>query len=290
MEQNYKRIELSDDYMFSTIMSENRGLCTRVLETILGFEIESLEYVKDEEYIKSYASSHGVRLDVIAKTSGTVYDIEMQTIKRDDIPRRMRYYQSQIDISELDRGRKYRELKDSYIIFICTFDLFEMGEYIYRFENFDCEKSLPLGDGAKKIVINTKGTKGDISQELKEFITYIDKPQEAGRTLQTELVRDIDASVTERNKDEMWREKHMKLELDMQLREDIGMERGIAVGMRRGRKAGIAVGEKRGIAVGMTRGLDLARQIFKLSLLGKTVPEIASQLSIDEDIVRSILE
>ncbi len=57
-----------------------------------------------------------------------------------------------------------------------------------------------------------------------------------------------------------------------------------------GEKRGLRKGRKAGIAVGMTCGLDLARQIFKLSLLGKTVPEIASQLSIDEDIVRSILE
>ena len=286
MQQNYKRIELSDDYMFSTIMSENRELCTRVLETILGFEIESLEYVKAEEYLRPYASSHSVRLDVIAKASGTVYDIEMQTIKRDDIPRRMRYYQSQIDISELDRGRKYRELKDSYIIFICTFDLFDMGEYIYRFENYNCEKSLPLGDGAKKIVINTKGTKGDISDELREFITYIDRPQEAGRTLQTELVKDIDASVTERNRDENWRWRHMKLELDMMLREEIGMERGIAVGLDRG----MAMGLDRGIAMGLDRGRNETRQIFKLSLSGKSPSEIASELDMDEATVRSILE
>ena len=157
-----------------------------------------------------------------------------------------------------------------------------MGEYIYRFENYDCEKSLPLGDGAKKIVINTKGTRGDISDELREFITYIDRPQEVGTTLQTELVKDIDASVTERNRDENWRWRHMKLELDMQLREEIGMERG----MRRGREAGIVIGEKRG----MSKGLEMARQVFKLSLIGQTTSQIASQLSMDEETVRSILE
>ena len=130
----------------------------------------------------------------------------------------------------------------------------------------------------KKIVINTKGTKGDISQELKEFITYIDNPQQAGRTLQTELVKDIDASVTERNRDENWRWRHMKLELDMMLREEIGMERGIAVG------------EKRGLDRGRAEGFDIARQIFKLSLSGKSTSEIASELSIDEATVRQILE
>ena len=58
----------------------------------------------------------------------------------------------------------------------------------------------------------------------------------------------------------------MKLELDMMLREEIGMERGIAV------------------------GFDIARQIFKLSLSGKSTSEIASELSIDEATVRQILE
>ena len=121
-----KRIELSNDYMFATIMVQERELCRRVLETILGFEIESLVYLDEQLHLKTDVQSHAIRLDVVAKNTGAVYDIEMQKVRMGNIPRRARYYQSQIDVSELDKGIEYGELKDSYVIFICGFDLFDM--------------------------------------------------------------------------------------------------------------------------------------------------------------------
>ena len=52
----------------------------------------------------------------------------------------------------------------------------------------------------------------------------------------------------------------------------------------------MASGMARGMLQGLDRGRSETRQIFKLSLSGKTVPEIASQLSMDEATVRQILE
>ena len=268
-----KRIELSDDYMFSTIMRGDKEICRKVLETILGFEIEDLEYVKDEEYLKSDVDSHAIRLDVIAKNTGAVYDVEMQKARVGDIRKRMRYYQSQIDVSELPKAESYKKLKDSYIIFICTFDLFEKGAYVYRFENYDRENDIALGDGAKKIVINTKGVMGDISDELRELITYIEKPEEARKGLTSELVVELDEKVTSQNKDEDWREAQMKAEAD---RVDY-IDYGIAVGM------------ERGLSRGKTEGYDIARQVFKLSLAGKSVGQIAQELGMDEGEVNMIL-
>ena len=293
MEDNYKRIELSDDYMFSTIMREDKEICRKVLETILGFEIKDLEYVKDEEYLRSDVGSHAIRLDVIAKNTGAIYDVEMQKARVGDIRKRMRYYQSQIDVSELPKAESYKKLKDSYIIFICTFDLFEKGAYVYRFENYDRENDIALGDGAKKIVINTKGVMGNISDELKELITYIEKPEEARKSLTSELVVKLDEKVTSQNKDEDWREAQMKAEADRVDYIDygiaVGMEEGIAVGMEEGIAVGMERGLARGRSEGRTEGYDTARQVFKLSLAEKSVGQIAQELGLDESEVSMIL-
>lgn len=264
-DQSRKRIELSNDYMFATIMVQERELCRRVLETILGFEIESLVYLDEQLHLKSDAGSHAIRLDVVAKNTGAVYDIEMQKVRVGNIPKRARYYQSQIDVSELDQGIEYGELKDSYVIFICGFDLFDMGEYVYRFENYDIEKRLPLDDGTKKIVINTKGTRGDISTELKEFITYIDKPHEYGKSLTTDLVKQLEMKVIDQNKDRNWREDVMRMEAD---RADL-----MGIGRKEGRK----------------EGLEIASKIFRLFRDGKSEGQIALDVGIDVATVKRVL-
>ena len=54
--------------------------------------------------------------------------------EREDIGKRTRYYQSMIDIDSLLKGAVYSELKESYVIFICTSDPFESGLPVYTFE------------------------------------------------------------------------------------------------------------------------------------------------------------
>ena len=71
------------------------------------------------------ADGKGIRFDVYSEDdSGIVYDCEMQTSKKDNLPKRTRYYQGMIDLNLLERGADYKELKKSYVIFICPFDQF----------------------------------------------------------------------------------------------------------------------------------------------------------------------
>ena len=63
-----------------------------------------------------------MRLDVYVEEegSGRVFDIEMQDADKadDNLPLRTRYYQAMIDQSTLEKGQKFRELRESYIIFV----------------------------------------------------------------------------------------------------------------------------------------------------------------------------
>ena len=106
--------------------------------------------------------------------------MEVQTSDKKNLPRRMRYYQSTIDISILKQGVDYKELKASYVIFICSYDEFGRGRYIYTFEN-TCreEPGLTFGDDAYKVVVNTKGCRGEISEELMEAIIYTVQKKES---------------------------------------------------------------------------------------------------------------
>ena len=69
-----------------------------------------------------------------------------------ELPKRTRYYQAMIDMAETEKGQDYQDLKESYIIFICTFDPFKQGKPMYTFRNLCIEnKELELEDKTTKI-------------------------------------------------------------------------------------------------------------------------------------------
>ena len=58
---------------------------------------------------------------------------------------------------QLDKGMDYMQLKQSFVIFVCTFDPFQLGRHIYTFTNRCVEDpDLLLNDGTQKIILNTK--------------------------------------------------------------------------------------------------------------------------------------
>lgn len=96
-----------------------------------------------------------------------------------------------IDLDLIQKGRRYDELNRSIIIFICTFDYYKMNQYKYTFTNKCLENNqLEYGDETVKIVINTKGTKGYISDDLKDFLNCINgyfSSSEFSDTLKSEM-------------------------------------------------------------------------------------------------------
>ena len=53
------------------------------------------------------------------------------------------------------------------MIFICTYDPFGKGRKVYTLENRCIEDtSIALGDEATKIILNAKGTVGEVNEEL----------------------------------------------------------------------------------------------------------------------------
>ena len=126
----------------------------------------------------------------------------------------------------------------SYVIFICTFDLFKMDEPVYFFRSWDVEKSLPLDDLSYTIVLNTKCSPGKVPEALKPFYEYLNDPK---KNQASELTRMIDERVRKFNSDE-WRTKYMTFEYILNERAREEFERGEAVGLEKGRNEGEAIG------------------------------------------------
>ena len=137
----------------------------------------------------------------------------MQRGKHKNLPKRLRYYQGSIDLDLISKGEDYRELAKSYIIFICTFDLFNKGRHKYTFRNVCLEdNSITLDDESQKIVLNTKGIMNDLKEELLEFLGYVeDSTDNKVKYAKGNLVKTIHKRVQEVKNDVLMEVEFMHL-------------------------------------------------------------------------------
>ena len=95
-----QELTIKDNFMFGAVMADEE-MCREFLEMVLGFPIKKVRVSKEHSLIYN-PEYRGVRLDVYAKDdSHTRYNVEMQVSKDDSLPRRSRYYHSQIDMELL---------------------------------------------------------------------------------------------------------------------------------------------------------------------------------------------
>ncbi|UTC68123.1 MULTISPECIES: Rpn family recombination-promoting nuclease/putative transposase [unclassified Treponema] len=172
--KRFEDLTFTDDFMFCKVM-QNPKLCTKLIEMILSDTIGKIAYVSVQHSINTYEQAKSVRFDVLVQAeNGKFYDVEMQVSNERNIPKRMRFYQAALDISFLDKGNSYNNLNDSFIIFICLFDVIGKNKSVYTFENICIEdKNTSLQDGMKKVIINAEAFKNTEDKELKDFLTYL---------------------------------------------------------------------------------------------------------------------
>ena len=131
----------------------------------------------------------------------------MQVSQKSNFPKRMRYYQGMIDLNLIERGADYNDLRKSYIIFICPFDVFEKGLHKYTFENQCIEMpELKLDDETRKIFLCAGGTADDVSDDMKDFLDWL-----IGKQGKSELVKALDNAAQKARDHEEWRLEYMTL-------------------------------------------------------------------------------
>ena len=205
--QEYHELGFVNDFMFAKVM-RNRKLCKQLLEVILDIAIDQIEYLEEQKTIDHSINAKGVRLDVYVKDDKhTIYNVEMQTSNPKNLPKRSRYYQGMIDLNVLQKGEDYNKLKKSFVIFICTEDIFERGRHIYTFENLCIQDSeIHLNDEAIKVFLNPISEMNDVDEELKNFLLYIAKGEPVD-----EFTSELEKEVVAARKNKGWEEEYMTL-------------------------------------------------------------------------------
>lgn len=209
-------LEFSDWPMFDLLMT-NEELCRELLEVVLDAPVSNIEYIIAENDIRPTLTNHGVRLDAYVKTENEVYNIEMQTVKRTKLGRRLRFYQGAMDTLALRRGEHYGNLPPCYIVFICLHDPFNAGLPVYTL-NVKCQEntSVETDHGFTWVVLAASAWDRLPPGRLRNLLHYIATGEAGDDRFATKLA----AAVRAANGDEAWRKEKMALltfEEDMEI-------------------------------------------------------------------------
>lgn len=237
METTFDRLTIQNDFLCKKVM-ENKRICKRLIEEILQIRIETLTFVEVEKSVTIYQSSKGIRMDVIAQDENhTRYNIEMQaadvihTATHESLlPKRTRYYQAMMDMDMLQKGDSYDKLAETYIIFICGFDLFAKGQYTYTFQKRCHEDlSLILPDKTTILFLNARGTHGNVTAHIKNFLQYMRE-----HIISDDFTKEIDNEIIRIKQDRRLRGEYMKYEMNLHDERMLGYQQGIAKGFEKG--------------------------------------------------------
>ena len=253
--QEFKKWEdltITDDFMFCKVMSDP-DICKELLEILLHIKIERLEFQEPQKSFKLTSESRGIRLDVYVKDSNRVFDIELQTTNERNLELRTRYYQGVMDISELEKGEFFSNMKESYIIFICMFDPFgaDMPIYTVR-QTFEENEKLIFDDKTHKIFYNVNAFEklsNDI--ETKAFLEYLCKHQST-----TKFTQSLETAVYRNRNNQFWRHDYMTLAYDMYMVAKEAAEEAAEVAAKEAFEDGFSAGEERGRNEGISIGLS----------------------------------
>lgn len=208
-DEKWKRATIANNFIFYKIMRNNPDVCKELLEILLQIKIDHID-MKQEEQIEVDYGKKGVRLDVYAVGSTRAFSLEMQASDTGELPERSRYYQGILDVSELNSGASYTDLKDSYVIFICVPDIFGKGLAKYSFENLCVENpEIKLNDRTYKYFFIARNYDKILDEKQRSFLKLVMNNEST-----SDFADKISRLVDDAKHNTQWRKQFMDLEIE----------------------------------------------------------------------------
>ena len=224
MAQEY--FDFTNDLIFRWVM-EHEENCLAILRAILPeLKITAVKRRENEHPVNylAFDDERGVRFDaIIEDDQERFYDVEMQVANQPGLGKRVRYYQAQIDQETLKKGEDYDDLRESYVIFFCAFDPCGQDRRLYQFHYYeDGDRQLRLPTNSHVILINTLGTKDQITPELAAVLDVMNRRRDNANPLAVSLVKEIDGY----NRDKKRRRALMNLKMRLKDERRLGLSEG----------------------------------------------------------------
>lgn len=205
-----EKLCLFDDDFMSLVFERNYEATEYLINTILERgDLRVINVVGQKEFKNPYFGGRTIKIDIYAEdANGKVYDIEVQRSDAGAVPRRARYHGSMVDVRLLKESQKFKEIVDSYVIFITQNDVLGDGLPLYHIERTIKETGRDFDDGSHIIYVNGayKNDNDPIgrlvhdfgcvrsadmySDILREQVHYF-KESKGGRTEMCEIIEEI---------------------------------------------------------------------------------------------------
>jgi hypothetical protein len=154
-QQAVDKLCLFDDDFMSLIFDGNIEATEFLLNTIFGRTDLKVIEVKGQYEYKNVLPYRCMIIDIRAvDETGKLYDVEVQKADSGAIPQRARFHSSLIDSKLLKQGQEFKDIKDSYVIFITQNDVIGAGLPLYHIERVIKETKEEFGDGSHIIYVN----------------------------------------------------------------------------------------------------------------------------------------
>ena len=171
VEKTVDELRPIDDVFFEKL-SADREFCEEVLQVIL--QKKDLYVIKSDPQ-KSLRNIKGrsVVVDVLCVDSANhYYNIEIQKSNDDDHQRRVRYNGSNVDTYISEKGTKFADLPDLYVVYISCFDFFKKDQTIYHIDRVLRETGDIVDNGFHEIYVNAQiDDNSEIAELMQLFIS-----------------------------------------------------------------------------------------------------------------------
>lgn len=265
--KKWEDLEFSDNYIFCKVMHD-KNLCIQMLEILLGIKIKKINYLETEHSIENFYDSRGIRMDVFLQDSDRIFDIEMQTGDYDDIILRSRYYQSAADINTTPRRTQFKDLKETFIIFICKEDPFGLGLPIYTKKSlFKETNEISYNDKTNNVFYNSSAYDKAEDKEVRNVLQFIYQLQ-----AHSTFTKQLESSVQVAKQKSIWKDEYMYFQDILEDEKEEARKTGLAEGRAEGHKQGLTEGRAEGRAEGdKDAKLEVAKKMISDKLPLETI-------------------
>ena len=151
-----EKLCLLDDDLMTLVFDRNVEATELLLNVILQRnDLKVLEVVAQREYKNPIPGGRSITIDIYAVDGEEkVYDIEVQRASSGADVHRARFHSSMIDMKMLKAKQEFKEIHDSYVIFITASDAMGVGLPLYHINRMIEETGVYFGDGSHIIYVN----------------------------------------------------------------------------------------------------------------------------------------
>ena len=162
------QFNLMDDTFFSVVM-RNKAACEYLLSALMHKTVSVIEH--KTQYSIRNIESHSVVLDALVEDSEhNLYNVEVQKEDEGNHERRMRYNQTAVDWTYLEKSVNYSKLPELYMIFISEFDTFKLGRNNYSLSLYIDGTDTKCDDGIHRLYFNTAVDDGTDLSKLLQYM------------------------------------------------------------------------------------------------------------------------